>query len=121
MELDKAPKEKHAMYVQTLYAIIHALWVDDTKPLPGFVRIQISLLLLVSAATGTRPGALVESDSNRGSKQALWFKDVELMKVRCVDDRSKSTITANVNLENVKNKERGGTPYVVEQRGSYEL
>jgi hypothetical protein len=109
------------MYVQTLYAIIHALRVDDTKPLAGFVRIQISLLLLLSAATATRPEALVESGSNKGSKQALWFKDVELMKIRCVDDRRKSTIATKVNLENVKNKERGGTPYVVEQRGSYEL
>ncbi|KAF2726491.1 hypothetical protein EJ04DRAFT_599705 [Polyplosphaeria fusca] len=60
----------------TLYAILHALWVDDRKPLPGFIRIQISLLLLLSAATATRPGALVESASNKGSNKALCFKDV---------------------------------------------
>jgi hypothetical protein len=102
------------MNVQTLYAIIHALWVNDTKPLPGFVRIQISLLLFPSAATATRPGALVASDSNKGSKQALWFKDIELIKVRCIDNQSKSTIAANVNLENIKNKERGRKPYIIE-------
>jgi hypothetical protein len=100
------------MYVQEFYAIMHALWVDDMKPLAGFIRIQISLLLLLSAPTATRPGALVESASNKGSNKALCFKDVELMKVRCTSDPDKSTIIANVNLEHVKNKDKGGTPYV---------
>ncbi|KAF2845010.1 hypothetical protein T440DRAFT_502719 [Plenodomus tracheiphilus IPT5] len=97
--LDRAEKEKHAMYVQDLYAILHALWVDDTKPLHGFVRVQISLLLLLSAATATRPGAI-----------ALSFKNIELLKVRSVVESSQSTIVANVNLENVKNKEKDGKP-----------
>ncbi|KAF2731443.1 hypothetical protein EJ04DRAFT_554701 [Polyplosphaeria fusca] len=110
LELDRSKKEKLAMYVQTLYAIIHALWVYDTKPLPGFVRIQISLLLLLSVATGTRPGAVVESASNKGSNKALCFKDVELMKVRSISDPNKSTIVVNVNLEHVKNKSKDGTP-----------
>lgn len=100
------------MFVQDLYAILHALWVDDTKPLHGFIRIQISLLLLLSAATATRPGALVESASNKGSNKALYFKDVQIMKVRSLKDPNKSTIVANVNLEHVKNKEKDGTPYV---------
>lgn len=108
--LDKSKKEKLAMYVQELYAILHALWVDDTKILHGIIRAQIALLLLLGAATATRPGALVESASNKGSNKALWFKDVDLMKVRSVKDPSRSTLVANVNLENVKNKERDGTP-----------
>ncbi|OAL56175.1 hypothetical protein IQ07DRAFT_639770 [Pyrenochaeta sp. DS3sAY3a] len=107
--LDRTRKEKLAMFVQDLYAILHALWVDDTKPLHGFIRIQISLLLLLSAATGTRPGALVESASNRGTNKALCFKDVQLMKVRSLEDPTKSTIVANVNLEHVKNKSKNGT------------
>ncbi|KAF2844512.1 hypothetical protein T440DRAFT_548498 [Plenodomus tracheiphilus IPT5] len=108
--LDRAEKEKHAMYVQDLYAILHALWVDDTKPLHGFVRVQISLLLLLSAATATRPGAIVESASAKGSNKALSFKNIELLKVRSVVESSQSTIVANVNLENVKNKEKDGKP-----------
>ncbi|PVH90143.1 hypothetical protein DM02DRAFT_621147 [Periconia macrospinosa] len=108
--LDMSKKDKLTMYVQDLYAILHALWVDDTKPLHGFIKAQISLLLLLSAATATCPGALVESASNKGSNKALWFKDIELMKVRSLKDRSRSTLVANVNLENVKNKERDGTP-----------
>jgi hypothetical protein len=108
--LDKSEKEKHAMYVQDLYAILHALWVDDTKPLHGFIRIQISLLLLLSATTATRPGAIVESASAKGSNKALSFKNIKLLKVRSIVDPSRSTIVANVNLENVKNKEKDGKP-----------
>ncbi|KAF1838361.1 hypothetical protein BDW02DRAFT_636434 [Decorospora gaudefroyi] len=93
-----------------LYAIFHALWVDDTKPLHGFIRVQISLLLLLSAATATRPGAIVKSASAKGSNKALSFKNIKLLKVRSVVDPSRSTIVANVNLENVKNKEKDGKP-----------
>ncbi|KAF2008362.1 hypothetical protein BU24DRAFT_469047 [Aaosphaeria arxii CBS 175.79] len=100
LHLDKSKKEKFAMFVQDLYAILHALWVDDTKALPGFIRDQLSLLLIISAATATRPGAIVQ----------LQFKDIELLKVRCVEDPSRSTLVANVNLEHVKNKDKEGTP-----------
>jgi hypothetical protein len=83
-------------------AILHALWVGDKTPLHGLVRIIITLLLLVSAAAGTRPGAII----------ALTFKDVEIMKVRHIDDPTRSTILVNVNLVNVKNQDTSGKPYV---------
>jgi hypothetical protein len=92
------------MDVQDLYAILHALWVDDTKPLHGFIRVQISLLLLLGAATAMRPGALVESASSKGSNKAFSFKNIELIKVRSLTDLGQSTIVANVNLEHIKNK-----------------
>ena len=104
--LNKSKKEKHAIYVQDLYAILYALQVDDTKPFYSFIRVQISLLLLLSAATATRLGAIVESASAKGSNKALSFKDIEIMKVRSVVDPSRSTIIANINLENIKNKEK---------------
>jgi hypothetical protein len=74
------------MYVQDLHAILHTLWVDDTKPFHGFIRVQISLLLLLSAATVTRPGAIVESASAKGSDKALLFMNYELMKVCSIKD-----------------------------------
>ena len=110
MGLDRTQKEKQAMFVQDLYAVLHALWVDDVTPQHGFIRVQIALLLLLSAATATRPGAIVESASAKGSNRALSFKDVELMKVRNLGDSKKSTIIANITLEHVKNKERDGRP-----------
>ena len=88
------------MFVQDPYAIHHALWVDDKKPLHGYVRVVISLLLTLSAATATRPAAIV----------ALRFKDIELMKVPSIKDAKRTTIMANVNLEEVKNKDSSGRP-----------
>ncbi|KAF2726660.1 hypothetical protein EJ04DRAFT_539319 [Polyplosphaeria fusca] len=108
--LDKSEMEKHAMNVQGLYAILHALWVDDTKPLHGFIRVQISLLLLLSAATATKPGAVVESASAKGSNKALSSRNIEILKVRSIVDPRRSTIVANVNGENKKDKEKDGKP-----------
>lgn len=108
--LDKSEKEKHAMYVQDLYAVLHALWIDDSKPLHGFIRVQISLLLLLSAATATRPGAIVESASAKGSNKALLFRNIELIKVRSLHNPKRCTIVANVNLENIKNKDKDRKP-----------
>jgi hypothetical protein len=68
------------------------------------------LLLLLSAATATRPRAIVKSASAKGSNKALSFKNIELLKVRSIKDPSWSTIVANVNLENVKNKEKDRKP-----------
>jgi hypothetical protein len=68
------------------------------------------LLLRLSAATAIRPGAIVESASAKGSNKALLFKNIELLKVCSIVDPSRSTIVANVNLENVKNKEKDGKP-----------
>ncbi|RYN70824.1 hypothetical protein AA0117_g10090 [Alternaria alternata] len=98
------------MYVDDLYVILHAFWVDDSRPLLGFFRIQVSLLLLLCAVTASRPGAIVEGASAKGSNKALLFKHIELIKVRTIEDASKSTIVANVTLENVKNKETSGKP-----------
>jgi hypothetical protein len=68
------------------------------------------LLLLLSATTAIRPGAIVKSASAKGSNKALLFKNIELLKVCSIVDPSRSTIVANVNLKNVKNKEKDGKP-----------
>ena len=91
------------MHVQDLYAIQHAHWADDTKPLHGLSRVQISLLLLLSAATATRPGALVESSSAKGSNKALSYKDVSIFKARDAKDQNRTTIAVKVNLVHIKN------------------
>lgn len=68
---------------------------------------QISALLLLSAATATRLGALVESVSNKGSNKALCFKDVLLIKVPSLTDLNQSVLVANVNLVHVKKQREG--------------
>ncbi|KAJ6280847.1 hypothetical protein J3E71DRAFT_362257 [Bipolaris maydis] len=71
---------------------MRSYWKRISIPLHSYIRVQISLLLLLSAATATRPGAIVESASAKGSNNTI--------------DPSRSTIIVNVNLENVKNKEK---------------
>src|SRR5256885_12804133 len=106
--LDSSEKEKRAMYVQDLYAVLHALWVDDTKALHGRIRVQLSLILLLSGATSTRPGALVESGSARGSNKALLYEYITVIKVYDTIDREWSTIMIRVNLVHIKNSEGKG-------------
>jgi len=91
------------MYVQDLYAILHAHWVDDTKALHGRLRAELPLLLLLSGATTTRPGALVESSSAKGSNKALSYEHVTVMKVRDITDPKCSTIVVKVDLVHIKN------------------
>ncbi|KAJ9641087.1 hypothetical protein H2199_005755 [Coniosporium tulheliwenetii] len=102
-KLDTSEKDKLAMYVQDLYAVIQAHWVEDTKALHGRLRVEISLLLLLSAATTTRPGALVESGSAKGSNKALSYEHVSIMKVRDVKDPDRTTTVVMVNLVHIKN------------------
>ena len=42
-------------------------------------RVQMSLMLLLCAYTGSRPGAIIESGCARGSNRALRYRDIELM------------------------------------------
>jgi Protein of unknown function (DUF3435) len=98
------------MFVQDLYAILYALWINDTKPLHSFIRVQISLLLLLSAATAIRPGALVESASAKGSNKAVWFKNINVIVVYSEEHSNKSMVVVNINLEHIKNKEKDGKP-----------
>ena len=101
------------MYVQDLYSVLHALWVDDTKALHGRIRVQLSLMLLLSGATATRPGALIESGSARGSNKALSYEHITLLKVCNTTDREHSTIVAKVNLVHIKNSGGKGRRYVL--------
>lgn len=91
------------MYVQDLYVVIRAHWAEDTKALHGRLRVEISLLLLLSASTTTRPGALVESSSAKGSNKALSYEHISIMKVRDVKNPSHTTTVVMVNLVHIKN------------------
>ncbi|KAI9719521.1 MAG: hypothetical protein M1828_006150 [Chrysothrix sp. TS-e1954] len=81
LKLDDSDKVKKEMYVEDLYTVLYALWAEDPKALHGRLRVQTALILLLSAATGTRPGALVESDACRDSNKALKYEDITFMVV----------------------------------------
>jgi len=58
--LDPSTGEKPVMNVDDIYLILHHHWVVDTATFPdGRQRLQIAFLVLLTAYTATRPGALV--------------------------------------------------------------
>ena len=62
------------------------------------IRVQISSLLLLSTATSTRPGALMESSSARGSSRPMGYERIEVIKVPDIDGPIPSTIAVRVSL-----------------------
>ncbi|KAI9869309.1 MAG: hypothetical protein M1813_000098 [Trichoglossum hirsutum] len=60
------------------------------------------------STTTTRPGALVESSSAKGSNKALSYEHVTVMKVRDITDPKCSTIVVKVDLVHIKNSEGKG-------------
>ncbi|KAJ5111419.1 hypothetical protein N7532_001954 [Penicillium argentinense] len=58
--LDMSVGEKPVMNVDDLYIVLHHHWTKDKTPYPdGRQIIQLAFILLVSAYTASRPGALV--------------------------------------------------------------
>jgi hypothetical protein len=45
--LETSEKDKFAMFVRDFYVIMYAHWVEDRKPLPGLLRLEISVLYLL--------------------------------------------------------------------------
>ena len=78
------------MFVRDFYGLVYAHWVEDERRLHGLTRVQIWTLHLLSAATVSRPGALVESASAKGSNKALWFEHVYILKIRHLDEHRPS-------------------------------
>jgi hypothetical protein len=100
------------MYVQDLYAIIDAHWTMDAKPRHGRFRVQMGAILLLSGATATRPQALVESSSARGSNKALSYEHITILKVRDAKNFNQTTTVALVSLVHIKNSGGTGRRYV---------
>ena len=62
----KCVLQHHLVYDREIYAIERQ-------------RVQMSLLILLSAFTVWRPGAILESGGAKGSNRALRYRDVELI------------------------------------------
>lgn len=90
------------MFVPDFYVILYAHWVECSRLFHGFMRVQISLLYLLSGATATRPGALVESSSAKGTNKGLWFEHIEILKIRHPIDPSRTILAAKVDLVHIK-------------------
>lgn len=72
--LDLSVGEKPVMNVDDLYIVLHHHWTKDKTPYPdGRQIIQLAFLLLVSAYTGSRPGALVYVEKNEKTNIEHFF------------------------------------------------
>ncbi|KAE8397492.1 hypothetical protein BDV37DRAFT_291961 [Aspergillus pseudonomiae] len=98
--LDLSVGDKPVMNVDDLYLVLHHHWVLDRTPYPdGRQIIQLAFLLLVSAYTASRPGALVYvernertnishfygrgNNDNEGDEEAEWDTMSEDLKTLC--------------------------------------
>lgn len=64
--LDMSVGERPVMNVDDLYIVLHHYWTKDKTPYPdGGKIIKLAFLLLVSAYTASRPGALVYVEKKR--------------------------------------------------------
>jgi hypothetical protein len=111
-QLETSEKDKRAMFVRDFFVVVYAHWVEDPRPVHGLVRVQVWTLHLLSAATSSRPGALVESGSAKGTNKALWFQHVEILKIRHPDDPSRTVLAAKVDLVHIKDSGGQGRRYV---------
>lgn len=76
-------------------------------------RVQLSLLLLFTAYTSSRPGALVESGMYAGTNEGLQYRDIHLGLFP--GNESKAELVMEVTLLFTKG-ERNGKPYVIPPR-----
>ncbi len=67
-------REKPVMNVDDIFLILHHHWVLDTSIFPNErQRLQLALLLLLSAYTATRPGALVYKVTNKRAQREHYI------------------------------------------------
>ena len=76
--LDMSVGEKPVMDVDDLYLVLHHHWTKDITPYPdGRQIIQLAFLLLVSAYTASRPGALVYVEKNERTNVQHFFSNAD--------------------------------------------
>jgi Protein of unknown function (DUF3435) len=74
--LDLSIRDKPTLGVEDLLVILRYHWCFDTASVPHErYTVQLPLLILITAFTASRPGALVESGCARGSNEALRYRD----------------------------------------------
>lgn len=69
-------------------------------------------MLLLASFTASRPGAIIESRCGKGSKQALQYRDIELMLVSNPMSGERDTWVMKVTFVFMKGDHRSSNPYV---------
>ncbi|KAI9766747.1 MAG: hypothetical protein M1839_004778 [Geoglossum umbratile] len=104
--------------IDDLLVILHYQWAFDTATFPHErQRAQLSLLLLMIAYTSSRPGALIESESLRGSNEALCYKNVRVLVIKNPYEPDYNMIVMEVTSRYGKEESRNlSTTYLFHER-----
>nr|KMM73308.1 hypothetical protein CPAG_09597 [Coccidioides posadasii RMSCC 3488] len=117
--LDLSVKSKPTMSVEDLLSILHYHWCLDTSPVPHErYTVQLPLLMLMTAYTSSRPGALIESGCARGSNDALRYRDVVLRVIPNPEQPDRHVLVMEVTLMYMKGKRNKSQPttYIFHER-----
>ncbi|TPX19903.1 hypothetical protein DIZ76_017697 [Coccidioides immitis] len=117
--LDLSVKSKPTMSVEDLLSILHYHWCLDTSPVPHErYTVQLLLLMLMTAYTSSRPGALIESGCARGSNDALRYRDVVLRVIPNPEQPDRHVLVMEVTLMYMKGKRNKSQPttYIFHER-----
>ena len=100
-------RQKHVIGHQGLYGALYYHWKFDTEIFPlEWERVQLVAVLLFSAYTGSRPGAIVESGCAgiRGTNAALLYKDIKLRLLRPPGEEPLLILEVTIRLDKGKRK-----------------
>lgn len=111
-DLSVAPKP--TMTIEDLAIIIHYHWVHDPSIFPTErQRVQFAFIMLLIAYTGSRPGALMNTESGEESKpKGLRYQDFELVLLRDPENPAVHVLIMHAVLHHMKGREGNGKPYV---------
>ncbi|KAF8250945.1 hypothetical protein K440DRAFT_113864 [Wilcoxina mikolae CBS 423.85] len=116
--LDKSPKPRPVMDVNYLFSLLHYHWTCDTEIFPHErYRVQLPLLILLTAYTSSRPGTLVECGLYAGTNEGLHYRDIRLSLLRNPVLKDGDVLVLEVTCRFIKG-ERNGKPktYVMHER-----
>ncbi|EDN08847.1 hypothetical protein I7I51_00505 [Histoplasma capsulatum] len=111
--LDLSVECKPTLSVEDLLSVLHYHWCLDTAAVPHErYTVQLPLLMLMTAYTSSRPGALTESGCVRGSNDALRYRDVVLRVIPNPEELERHVLVMEVTLMFMKGKRNKSQPYI---------
>ena len=115
-DLSVAPKP--TMTTEDLAIIIHYRWVHDSSIFPiERQRVQFAFVMLLIAYTGSRPGALMNTESGEESKaKGLRYEDIELVLLRDPENPAVHVLVMHAVLHHMKGTDVTRTSYMFWQR-----
>jgi Protein of unknown function (DUF3435) len=110
-ELDLSVRDKPTLGIEDLLAILRYHWYLDTASHERYT-VQIPFLILMTAFTASRPGALVESTCARGSNEALRYRDIVLRILLSPSNANNRISAMEVSLHFMKGRRNKSKPWV---------